>query len=422
MIRFLQNILPGFKSTAENYEKQKITARTGSFFSRMLLARNAKTSQDILYYMAESDPSAKVRKAVARNASTPVHASMILAGDKSVDVRLALAGRLVDLLPGLSAEKHSQLYAYIVQALGTLALDEVLKVRKALASTLKDHAHTPPKVAGQLARDVEREVAEPILRFCAALSDEDLLDILKEHPAGWAVQAIAGRHTVSEEVSEAVIEADYIPAGTALIRNEGASLSSNLLQTIVSRAREYPEWHEPLSVRKSLPPAMAKILAEYVDDRVRLMLQGRADFDEKTSGEIAAVVRRRIEFEQKDDSAEETPTRRVNKLVREGTLNEAAISDGLAMRDREFVILALASLTRSTASDIHKVFSMRAAKPITAMAWKAGLSMRMALRLQQEIGQIPPKELLYPKGGTDYPMTREEIKWQLDFLDLENRR
>lgn len=418
MFDFLQKILPGLTGPAA-YDKQKETARSGSLFRRLRLAKNTNTSQEILYYMAESDPDAKVRKAVARNKSTPVHASLVLAGDKDVDVRLALAARLVDLLPGLSSDKHSQLYAYVVQALGTLALDEVLKVRKALSSTLKDHAHAPPKVAGQLARDVEREVAEPILRFCAALSDEDLLDILREHPAGWAVQAIAGRNNVSEDVSQAVIDADYIPAGTALIRNEGASLSSGLLQTIVSRAKEYPEWHEPLAVRKSLPPAMAKILAEFVDDRVRLILQGRADFDEKASHDIAAVVRRRIEFEQEENV--ETPARRINRLVREGTLNEAAISDALAMRDREFVILALASLTRSTASDIQKVFNMRAAKPITAMAWQAGLSMRMALRLQQEMAQIPPKELLYPKGGTDYPMTREEIKWQLDFLDLENR-
>ena len=43
------------------------------------------------------------------------------------------------------------------------------------------------RLAGLLARDVERDVSEPILRFCAALSDRDLLDILKSHPASWVV-------------------------------------------------------------------------------------------------------------------------------------------------------------------------------------------------------------------------------------------
>lgn len=415
MMRFLAKILPGF---ASDMTRDGQVARTGGFWRRLMLARNPKTAQEVLYFMAESDPSARVRRAVAKNTSTPVHASLILAGDKSVDVRLALAGRLVDLLPGLSHDKHSQLYAYVVQALGTLALDEVLKVRKALSSTLKDHAHAPPKVAGQLARDVERVVAEPILRFCAALSDDDLLDILKEHPAGWAVEAVAKRDKVSAPVSQAVIETNHVPAGTALIRNDGADIHSNLLQTIVSRAREYPEWHEPLATRKELPPSMAMALAEFVDDKVRALLQKRADFDEKTSAEIAAVVRRRIDYEEQEQTSADTPAQRVNRMVREGSLNEGAIADALAMRDREFVTVALASMTRSSASDIHKVFQMRAAKPIIAMAWKAGLSMRMALRLQQDIAQIPPKELIYPKGGTDYPLTREEIQWQLEFLGL----
>lgn len=412
MLSFLARI---FASDAVRDGK---VARTGGFWKRMMLARNPKTAQEVLYYMAESDPSPRVRRAVAKNASTPVHASLILAGDKSVDVRLALAARLVELLPGLSHDKHSQLYAYVVQALGTLALDEVLKVRKALSSTLKDHADTPPKVAGQLARDVEKVVAEPILRFCAALSDDDLLDILKEHPAGWAVEAVASRDQVSAPVSQAVIDTNHVPAGTALIRNDGADIGSDLLQTIVSRAREYPEWHEPLATRKELPPTMAKILAEFVDDRVRTLLQKRADFDEQTSAEIAAVVRRRIDFGEQEQSSTDTPAQRVNRMVREGTLNEAAIADALAMRDRDFIIVALAAMTRSSASDIQKIIQLHKARPVIAMAWKAGLSMRMALRLQQDIAQIPPKELIYPKGGTDYPLTREEIQWQLEFLDL----
>ncbi len=418
MFGFLEKLIPGFKRGVNAAERDGEAARTGGFWRRLSVARNPNTAQEVLYYMAQSDPSPHVRRAVAKNKATPVHASMILAGDRSVDVRMALAARLVDLLPQLSSEAHSQLYAYVVQALGTLALDEVLKVRKALSSTLKDHAHAPPKVAGQLARDVERDVAEPILRFCASLSDADLLEILKEHPAGWAIEAVAGRIKVSEKVSKAVIDTNHVPAGTILLGNEGASIPPSLLETIVMRAREYPEWHEPLALRKSLPPSMAEMLAEFVDERVRTLLQKRADFDEKTSETIAAVVRRRIDYEEKQSAGAHSPAERVNALVRKGLLNESAIADALAMRDKEFVVAALASLTRSTASDIQKIFQMRAAKPITAMAWKAGLSMRMALRLQQDMGLVAPKELLYPKGGTDYPMTREEIQWQLEFLDL----
>ncbi|MCB9983453.1 MAG: DUF2336 domain-containing protein [Rhodospirillales bacterium] len=218
MVKFLDKF---FGKTPKSYEEQREALASANVKERLSLASNSKTNKEILYYLAEKDPSPKVRKAVAENEAMPVQVSTVLADDDDSDVRLALAGRLVDLLPGASQDQQSQLYAFVVQALGTLALDEVLKIRVALSSTLKDHAHTPPKIAGQLARDVEQQVSEPILRFCSALSDTDLLDILKSHPASWVIEAIASRDSVSEELSEAVVETRDSYGGSALIGNDG---------------------------------------------------------------------------------------------------------------------------------------------------------------------------------------------------------
>ncbi|MCD8571123.1 MAG: hypothetical protein LRY76_06320 [Alphaproteobacteria bacterium] len=151
MKKWIEKFLGGGKSR-KGYKAQTDDLKSADIKRRMTLATDDQTSKEILYYLAEKDPSPKVRKAVAQNASIPLHVTPILATDREADVRLALAKRLVELLPDLTDDKHSQLYAYAVQALGTLALDEVLKIRIALSSTLKDHAHTPPKIAGQLAR------------------------------------------------------------------------------------------------------------------------------------------------------------------------------------------------------------------------------------------------------------------------------
>jgi hypothetical protein len=64
---------------------------------------------------------------------------------------------------------------------------------------------------------------------------------------------------------------------------------------------------------------------------------------------------------------------------------------------------------------------LKAPKPIVAVCWRAGLSMRFALLLQQQLGQVQPTELLYPRGGTDYPLTKDELLWQLNFLGLKAR-
>ncbi|MCB1650542.1 MAG: DUF2336 domain-containing protein [Alphaproteobacteria bacterium] len=406
-----------FKKTPKSYEEQRAALDSADVKARLTLARDSQTSKEILYYLAEQDPVAAVRKAVADNEAMPVQVSPILAGDTDEDVRMALARRLVALLPDVSQDKQSQLYAFAVQALGTLALDEVLKIRVALSSTLKDHAHTPPKVAGQLARDVEREVSEPILRFCSALSDEDLLEILKTHPASWVIEAVAERERLSEDVSEAVIETHDPPGGAALIKNDGAALSESLLHKIIDMARNMPEWQKPMAVRKGLPSSMARELAAFVDASVRDLLLRRKDFDDAEVEEIAAVFRRRVDFA--DEGPLEGMEDKLKRLIKEGGLTEESISDALAMRECDFVIGALAHLSGNAPEPVAKVFEAKAAKAIVALVWRAGLSMRLALALQKEMGQIAPKSLLYPKGGTDFPLSEEDMRWQLEFMGLK---
>lgn len=400
---------------SQSYAEQREASQSAKVKDRLSLARNEGTEKAILYYLAEKDSADKVRRAVADNPAMPPQVSPVLAVDPSKDVRLALAGRLVELLPDVSRDEQSQLYAFVVQALGTLALDEVLKIRKALSSTLKDHAYTPPKVAGQLARDVEREVSEPILRFCAALSDDDLMDILKSHPASWVVQAISGRVHVSEAVSEAVIKTDDVSSGTALIGNEGAALTGNLLTYIVEKARSFSDWQKPVAMRNSLPGSVAKVLAEFVDGSVRDILLNRGDFDAETMDEVTNIFRRRVDLVSGEVEGE-TVEARLERALKEGKLDENLISDAVGMRDHELAFGALAHLTGASVAKVEAVFDSRAAKSIVAVVWKAGLPMRLALQLQKEVAHLRPKELIYPKDGTDFPLTAEEMQWKMDFL------
>lgn len=405
------------------YEEEKRIARSDNVMNRMALAKNPKTHQEILFYLAQNDPDPGIRKEVARNQTTPVQASAAIAEDKSEDVRLALAERLVHLLPELSKEDHSQLYAIAVQALGALALDEVLKIRKALSSALKDHAYAPPAVVSQLARDVERQVAEPILRFCTALPDEVLLEILRSTPDSWAVQAIAGRKKVREVISVAVIETNDAPGGRVLLSNEGAEIGPELYKEIVRRARELPEWQKPLALRKGLPANIAKELSEFAHESVRDILIRRGDFDRGMTEEISRLVKRRLTYavasETAKERSDEKPYDRAVRLAKNKQLDEKIIADALAMREEEFVIAALACLAQTSLPSVKRIFSMQAAKPVVALSWRAGLSMRMALQLQKDMARVPVKELIYPRNGTDYPLSKDELVWQLEFLGLQ---
>ncbi len=406
------------KRDEERYGKEKQIALSDDAAARMKLAKSPKTHQEILYYLAQSDPDATVRRAVATNDATPLHASPVLAVDQDQDVKLALAGRLVKLLPELSSDKHSQLYAFSIQALGTLALDEVLKIRMVLSSTLKDELQAPPEVVGHLARDLERAVSEPILRYCVALTDTDLLEILKGHPASWAIQAIAARPKVSMPISQAVIDTDDVDAGILLLGNKGAQISNDTLSTIVEKAKSFPQWQKPVATVKNLSPEMAKVLAGFVDQSVKDLLLARTDLDADTMDEITSIMRRRLDFLEESEQGLVTPEERVKKMIADGKLNEEAVADALGVRDKDFVIVALAALVRTSRTNMENIVAMHAPKPILAVCWKAGLTMRLALQLQKELCLVPPKELIYPRGGTDYPLDKKEMEWQLEFLGL----
>jgi uncharacterized protein (DUF2336 family) len=415
MFSFLKKVL-GIDGAI--YERQKSLLVKGSPEERRQIADDADTHPEVLYFLAK-DADATVRRAVATNKATPVQASALLAHDKSIDVRMALAARLVELLPGLSAEKHSQLYAYAVQALGVLAQDEVLKIREALSSALKDHPKAPPKVVGRLAKDIEREVSEPILRFCVALADEDLLEVLSDHPAPWAISAVASRPAVSPRVSDAVINTKDVPAGKILIRNEGALFTEDLLHKIIDQARDYPDWQEVVATRKDLSLELARKLAGFVGEAVLNVLEKREDFDPATRKEIAALVKRRIEYSHPGGADHESPESKLERYVKTGKLTSGVIQDALAWQDHRFVLLALAHLSNIHPIVVEKMLQSGSAKPIVALCWKAKLPMRVAVELQRSYARLQGKEFMYAKNGTEYPMEPGEIKWQLEFYGVD---
>ena len=69
-------------------------------------------------------------------------------------------------------------------------------------------------------------------------------------------------------------------------------------------------------------------------------------------------------------------------------------------------------------NDTHgheRIAAARSAKAMTALAWKAGFSMRFAVKLQSRYANVPSGELLHPRDGFDYPMSEEDMTWQIGF-------
>lgn len=396
-----------------DYEASKRLARDGDPEARRRLAARTDVRPEVLYYLAV-DESAAVREAVAANPAAPAQSSTLLARDRDESVRRVLAGKLARLLPDLSEDEQGRLFRLTVETIETLACDQALSVREAVATALKDVACAPPDLCRRLAGDVAREVAEPILHYCATLTDQDLLALIASQPQGWVLETIARRASVSGRVCDAIHASGNADATAALIANPGADMPEATLGRIVEESAERTSWQLPLARRPRLPGRMALRLAEFVDGHVLAILRDHPDLDPATAAEVAAVARRRLDFLETQPSAVPAD-QRVRRLLAEGRLDETAIGDALSWRDMEFVRLALAVRAGIRLAIVEAILASQSPKGVTALAWKAGLGMRFALQLQARGAGIPPRMLLNARNGTDYPLSVVEMEWQLEF-------
>jgi len=75
------------------------------------------------------------------------------------------------------------------------------------------------------------QVALPMLEFSEALSDADLIEIVRTQ-GSQRLTAIAGRSTVSEAVSDVLVDHGDETAVAVLVGNEGAQLAETTMHKV----------------------------------------------------------------------------------------------------------------------------------------------------------------------------------------------
>lgn len=407
-----------------SYDESKRLARDGDREVRARLAGREDVRPEVLYFMAEDD-SAEVRGYIAANVSTPRQADLILARDRDEVVRETLARKIETLLPELDADEQAQAHKYLVEVIEILAQDQVTRVRQIIAETLKEVASAPSHVIQRLARDAAEVVACPVLEFSPLLSDQDLLEIIEGGSNSGRLSAISRRQGVGEQVTDAIVATEDEAAIAALLDNDSAQIREEALDGLVAAALEVSAWHEPLVRRPRLPASAARKLAGFVASSLLDLLNARDDLDRDTARLVAREVERRIQEEAEEADRKgietaaddgETAEKRAQRIFEAGELDDQVLTRALNGGDRGLVRHGLALRANLPLSLIDHVLAAHSAKGVTALAWKAGCAMRFASQLQLRLGGIAPNQVLNPRGGTDYPLSEEEMDWQLDFF------
>jgi uncharacterized protein (DUF2336 family) len=381
------------------------------------LAQQTDAGADVLGYLAAHGGVA-TRRAVAANIAAPPHANRLLSSDEDEEVRAELARKIARLMPDLSREEMLHLRDISIELLEKLARDQVPRVRAILADEIKHLTCVPKSVVHILARDVEEIVAAPILEYSPLLSDADLIEIIAGASAEHALSVIARRQPLSHDVSDAIVGTLDIPAMATLLANPRASIREQTLERLVESAEEIEALHRPLTLRADLSARTIRRLASFVGTALLESLCAQRGLDDDTRVTLNRRLRSRLKADKSTAPAVSDAIETIELALRDGTLNEEFVEEAAKTGNKEAVVMALAVLGQVPPQTVQRIIEARSAKAIISLVWRAGLSMRVAFKIQSNVAKLTAREILPARSGKYFPLTEEEMRWQLGYFDV----
>ena len=110
-----------------------------------------------------------------------------------------------------------------------------------------------------------------------------------------------------------------------------------------------------------------------------------------------------------------------NLVFANGSLTEALVMQAARRGDATSLIALLAVAADVPFSLVDRAATLRSAKGIVSLVWKAGFTMAAAVAAQGLLAGIQPAAVLVaaPRGG--FPLAEEEMRWQIEFLGRMGR-
>ena len=237
--------------------------------------------------------------------------------DKSPDSRAGLVAKVAGELDGSALSDQERGIAEDI--VRQMAKDASEIVREAVALNLKSSRNLPHDVAKTLAEDID-SVALPVLQFSEVLTDEDLTDLLERVPESKQV-AMAQRATVSEALSQALVEKGSRSAVETLVGNAGAEINEASFGRALDRFGESEVLQENIVKRGTLPLTISERLVTIVSEQLQDYLVTHHDLSADMASELIMRSRERATVTLVTDDADEKDVEQLaGQLIANGRL------------------------------------------------------------------------------------------------------
>ncbi len=193
-----------------------------------------------------------------------------LAASRAEHPRIVLVKRLSDLLLLSTDQVLPSERALIDEILVRLLAHVDLELRARIAQRICGMSEPPREVLVMLAHD-DPTVAAPILENSTAITDSDLIDVVRRGSSEHR-RLIATRKQISSAVTDALIEMSENAVLETLTANPGAVFSMRGLYLLAQRSRRVPGLGSLLVEREDLHPTLAYAMFWWLPSSLRVRI------------------------------------------------------------------------------------------------------------------------------------------------------
>lgn len=276
------------------------------------------------------------------------------------------------------------------------------RVRAALSSHLKDSPDLASELAKSLATDLSDSVALPMLQFSTALSDADLVEIVRTQNAG-RTKAVAERPRVSSKVSDAIVEHGDEDAVVALVSNTGAEISEKSLDRVVDTYGDSERVQDPLVHRATLPVRVAEKLVTKVADSLKDYLVQHHELPEQTATDLILQSRERATLGLSGPGGSAAL---VDQLQKNGRLTPSIILRALCVGDLDFFEHALSALSDVPVANARILIHDEGDLGLKSLYQKAGMPPALLPAYRSALDMVQNAELERTDDDPDQRMRR----------------
>jgi uncharacterized protein (DUF2336 family) len=290
-----------------------------------------------------------------------------------------------------------------------LMKDATQAVRQTLADRVKENDLIPRDIVLHMVQDVER-VALPVLAVSNVLSDADLVRIVESSDEISKLITIAKRPSVSDRVSEALVETSYPQVVSTLLTNDSAKISERTLGKIIDDFSNESEVIGAMVGRYPMPVAIVEKLIAQATDSVAAELKAKYNLSDAQIAKDTAGTREDTLMKL---LANNPPAAEIEQLVAqmatENRLTASVVMTSLCRGYLNFFRAGIARLANVPTNNAAKLLSDKGDLGTRALYMRSGLpeSMYEAIRLlllvahELEGGEALPGTTLYANRAVE---------------------